>query len=193
MDWFLDFSACVAGLVLLVAAATKFGSPEALARVIQRYDLVPDRWAALAARALPSTELLLGGLLLTGWAMAYAGIAAGALFLTFAVAIAINLLRGRADIPCGCFGPSEHASLEWSYVVRNVLLAGCAASGAIARGSSATAPLMQSRIDHLSALLAGAAALACWWLATTSTQLLRRASFDGVWSTSTKSKAGVED
>lgn len=190
MGWFLDFLTCVAGLVLLTAGATKLGRPESLAQAIQRYDLVPVSVAALAARTLPLSELLLGGLLVTGWAVGHAGMAAGALFLAFAVAIAINLLRGRADIPCGCFGPSEHASLKWSYVARNLLLAACAVSCAIAPASWATVPLTQSRIDHFSALLAAGVALSCWWLATTSAQLLRRASLDGAWSVSAKTRAG---
>ena len=46
------------------------------------------------------------------------------LFVLYAVAISINLLRGRRHIDCGCGG--DGTAIGWGLVVRNVVLAGLA-------------------------------------------------------------------
>jgi len=74
--------------------------------------------------------------------MAYAGVAgvppvaglwaAAALFIVFAIAMALNLLRGRTHIDCGCFQSALRQPLEWRLVVRNVVLALLAACSSLA-------------------------------------------------------------
>ena len=50
--------------------------------------------------------------------------AAAALLLSvFAVAMGINLLRGRRHIDCGCFQGTLKQPLSWTLVSRNALLA----------------------------------------------------------------------
>ena len=46
------------------------------------------------------------------------------LFVLYAVAISINLFRGRRHIDCGCGG--DGTAIGWGLVVRNVVLAGLA-------------------------------------------------------------------
>jgi hypothetical protein len=55
----------------------------------------------------------------------YGAILAAALLLGYATVIAINLLRGRTQIDCGCGGARQ--PLAWSLVARNVVLAAIAA------------------------------------------------------------------
>ena len=64
-------------------------------------------------------------------AIASVGLAAGAgLFALYAGAIAVNLLRGRHHIDCGCFGPAARRPIHPGLVVRNLLLASAAAVAA---------------------------------------------------------------
>src|SRR6202035_1483448 len=52
------------------------------------------------------------------WAEAAAAVLLGA----FAVAMGINLLRGRRQIDCGCFQGALKQPLRWTLVGRNALL-----------------------------------------------------------------------
>lgn len=113
-----------AGLVLLVfgaAVAHKLRQPNEFIRALAGYRLVPDIglrfwWVLPLVELVAVLELLLS----TGesrWL-------ALSLLLLYAVAIAINLLRGRYDIDCGCGG--ESTPISWGLVVRNIVLAGLA-------------------------------------------------------------------
>ena len=48
---------------------------------------------------------------------------AAALLLLFAVAMAINIRRGRRHIDCGCFQSTLKQTLSWTLVARNLGLA----------------------------------------------------------------------
>lgn len=50
---------------------------------------------------------------------------AAAIFLTFVLAISINLLRGRNEVSCGCFG-GRSDNISWHLVARNLALASLA-------------------------------------------------------------------
>src|SRR3990170_4114641 len=45
-----------------------------------------------------------------------------ALLAAYALAIAINLLRGRTRIDCGCLGFGRHDRIAWTMVARNLVL-----------------------------------------------------------------------
>ena len=84
------------------------------------YRLVPEALLGLVSRALIGLELAVIVLLL--WpAQAFWG-ALGALLLLglYATGIAINLMRGRTRIECGCGGPAQ--PLSWLLVLRNLAL-----------------------------------------------------------------------
>jgi hypothetical protein len=66
-------------------------------------------------------ELALVPLLLVPATRAGAAATAAALLLFYAAAIAVNLLRGRSDIDCGC--GSRPQPLSWWLLLRNMLLA----------------------------------------------------------------------
>jgi hypothetical protein len=57
----------------------------------------------------------------------WAALGAVALLVLYSVAIAINLVRGRREIDCGCFGPAARVPLSGGLVARNALLIGAAA------------------------------------------------------------------
>jgi hypothetical protein len=91
------------------------------------YRLLPTVLHRPFALVFVVAELLAGGLLLWPAARA-AGVAVALAVLAAAtLGVAVNLLRGRAGIDCGCGGLSRApSSLSWWMVSRNGLLAALA-------------------------------------------------------------------
>lgn len=115
--------ACV-GLIFLLAAVQKLRHWRLLPGVIANYRLLP-RWAVgAAATFLPSVEILVAIALLSGQLDTRPAIAGIALLLIFAVAMAINVGRGRTHIDCGCSQEFLAQPLSWALVARNLVLAG---------------------------------------------------------------------
>ena len=107
----------------LAAATHKLRAFGAFSAVVTDYRLVPARAAGVCAAAVTASELGLGiGLLFpAGRNPALAG---SALVLAlYAGAIAVNLLRGRRFIDCGCAGFAGLQPLGAWLVVRNLALA----------------------------------------------------------------------
>jgi uncharacterized membrane protein YphA (DoxX/SURF4 family) len=98
--------------VFLFAAYTKLRQPWLLfAMSIDSYGILPE-WAVLAsARVLPWAELVLGIVLLSGFWLRYAAIAATAILSIFFAAIVRSYIKGLA-IDCGCFGVGEALSAK---------------------------------------------------------------------------------
>ena len=88
---------------------------------LAEYDLLPAATVPSAVFLLIAAEAVSALLLLwrTGWT--YAAIAAATLLLVYGVAIAINLVRGRSHIDCGC-GSTPVLLSPW-LVLRNLLMA----------------------------------------------------------------------
>jgi hypothetical protein len=107
-------------LLFAAAAAHKLRGRASFQSALAGYRLLPASWARPAARTMPWLELGLASALLYSASAAWAG---AALLATYAAAIAINLLRGRAGIDCGCGGPGGSRPLGLSLVVRNLVLA----------------------------------------------------------------------
>jgi hypothetical protein len=150
---------CAAGvaLILLLAALDKLRDLEQFTAVVAQYRILPGAGAAWAARAIPLAEICAAGLLLWPAARPAGATLAVALLLTFAAAIAVNLLRGRRDIDCGCGGLGGGQTLSWWLVLRNVVLAVLALAGA-AEGTARTL----TWLDLCTALAATLALLALY-------------------------------
>ena len=110
------------GLILLGAGLGKLRHRALLPGVIANYRLLPAALVTPAAIILPLAEIAVGALLLGGIRPLPALLGIGLLVL-FALAMAINLLRGRAHISCGCGRNELSQSLSWSLVARNLALA----------------------------------------------------------------------
>lgn len=113
---------CV-GLVFLLAAAQKAQHWKILSGVIANYRLLPRVLVMPAAALLPPLEMIAGVLLLCAMAMPWTVPSAIALLALFALAMAINLKRGRAHIDCGCGQSFLAQTLRWTLVARNAVLA----------------------------------------------------------------------
>ena len=96
--------------VFLYAAYTKLRQPWLLfAMSIDSYQILPE-WAVLAlGRTLPWLELLVGLLLLTGFALGYVAAGATALLAAFFAMMLRAFVKGMG-IDCGCFGLGEAIS-----------------------------------------------------------------------------------
>lgn len=110
-------------LVFLTAAYGKLRHGALFQGVVANYRLLPDAMVAPAAHLIPPVELLLGATLLLGLAYPWPELGAVGLLLLFALAMGINLRRGRHHIDCGCFQSTLKQTLSRALVMRNVVLA----------------------------------------------------------------------
>lgn len=112
-------------VLLLVGACSKLRDLGLFRANLENYQLLPEGLVAPAAVGLALWELAAGLAVLLAPVAPLTLLAAGALLLLVTGAVAINLLRGRTHIDCGCAGLSGHSGeqqLSWALVVRNALL-----------------------------------------------------------------------
>lgn len=108
-------------LVLLGAAWHKLSEPNAFLSALAAYRILPGSVLDIAARGVPLLEIALGAGMLIPFTRSPALIGVATLMLAYAGAIALNLLRGRSYIDCGCGGAAH--PLSWGLVARNGVLA----------------------------------------------------------------------
>lgn len=113
-------------LVLLIFAAAVVGKlrhSEEFIGVVANYRIVPPVAVAWTAWLVVGLEIAVVVCLATGFEVVAGAALAMILLCGFAVAMAINLARGRIDIDCGCFQGAWRQRLSVALIVRNVLLA----------------------------------------------------------------------
>jgi hypothetical protein len=114
--------------IFVIAALHALRDRNAFAGIVQAYRLLPEALGQGFALLLPLIECGIAAALLLPGLRFFGSLAALAMLACFTFAIAINLLRDRRDIACGCGGGTGQ-TISWSLVVRNVLLmAGVTAS-----------------------------------------------------------------
>lgn len=109
------------GLVFVTAALAKLRHRDLLPGVVGNYRLLPEALVAPVAAVLPFAEMAIGGGLLAG-GQPVAVMAAVVLLWVFAAAMALNIVRGRSHIDCGCGRSQLRQPLSWLLVGRNVAL-----------------------------------------------------------------------
>jgi hypothetical protein len=115
-------------VLLLVGASAKLRDLSLFRAHMENYQLLPEPLVPPAAAMLALWELACGLALLLAPDLLITRVAASALLLLVTAAVAVNLLRGRADIDCGCAGLSGSSGtsgeqrLSWALVLRNALL-----------------------------------------------------------------------
>jgi uncharacterized membrane protein YphA (DoxX/SURF4 family) len=149
-------------LILLAAGVSKLGKRREFIEVVRDYKVLPESLAGVFGRLLPFVEVFVAACLLGGVLMPWSALAAAGLFLSFGVAIAINLLRGRRDISCGCFGQHDH-QLTWPLFMRAIFLA-CLSlvTGRLSLALAGTERL--STAEATATMLTAATVLASWYL-----------------------------
>lgn len=123
--------AALLAIVFLGGAWQKLRDPDGFAMAVEQYRLLPSSWATPAAWGLLAAEAAAGLLLLPLATRTAGAVLALAVLVAVTLAVAINLLRGRHAIDCGCGGPEGGQHLSWGLVLRNGLL-GLAAGLAVA-------------------------------------------------------------
>lgn len=113
-------------LLFLLAAVPKLIHREEFFGVVRNFRLTPDWLSRPLALLLPLVELVLAAALLVQPVAHWAALATAALLIVFAVAMAINVMRGRTYIDCGCFRQGMKQPLSWLLVLRNIGLAAAA-------------------------------------------------------------------
>lgn len=110
-------------LVFARAVAGKIRHRHELAGVVANYRLLPGWLAASAAWIIVGLECLAVLSLVSGMWLPGGTALAIVLLGGFALAMGINLGRGRREIDCGCFQSGLRQTLSAGLVVRNLVLA----------------------------------------------------------------------
>lgn len=110
------------GLLLTVSGVSKFLTLSSFLETVTQYRLLPIQFVKAVGLGIPAAEVLVGTMLLSGYMVTRCCTIAAILFGTFALAISINLIRGRRNISCGCFGANT-SPISWFLAARNVFLA----------------------------------------------------------------------
>ena len=167
MNWLIDDPTAVVlaslflAMILAAAAVPKLRQPEEFQGVVANYRLLPAFLVTPFARLLPWVELVCAAALLVPPVREMAAWLAAALFVMFALALAINVGRGRTHIDCGCVRrPTSMSRIGMFHVLRAIALAGVSLY-------AASIPVTVADISWVSALLgvAAAAMLALLYLA----------------------------
>ncbi len=166
--WMVVPPAATVGIaaILLQSGTTKLWEREGFVDVVRGFAILPGKFAPAFAAGLPVLEIAVGAILLSGLAfdwplVAWSGIAAMCLFAMFAIAIGTNLVRGRTNISCGCFGRSK-GKLTWWLVARS---AACFAASALTLPHAHRETVFFTSLrDRLIAGLLGVAIVAAFWL-----------------------------
>ena len=115
-------AACTVVGIMIAGAIPKVLDSANFEEVVVEYHILPEMLARPLARVLPWIEVLAAlGLILPDTRVPAAQLLA-LLITGFGCAIAVNLLRGRTRIDCGCGVTEASAELNWLMLGRNVFL-----------------------------------------------------------------------
>jgi hypothetical protein len=159
-------------LLLFSSAFRKIADFPSFCAAVEAYRIVPAATAGGFAGTIIVLEKVAAVGLVVFPVRAPFALLAAALFAVYAVAIGINLLRGRRDIDCGCGGARSAQPLHPVLLVRNAALVCAATAVAFPRsgrsmepvdaltvlGCVFTAALLYKAVDGLIAVASGTAA-----------------------------------
>ena len=100
------FSRIVLGVVLIYASIDKIIHPEAFAKLIGNYNVLPFGLENVVAIILPTLELIVGCCLILGIMLDGSAIITAGMMIVFIFALSQAMIRG-IDVSCGCFNVSE--------------------------------------------------------------------------------------
>lgn len=135
----LTVIALAMAMLFATAAFGKWRDQAGFRAILAGYRLLPQWSLGPAVTMIPLAEAAVALLWLLPPARIAASAASAALLLLYASALAVNLLRGRTDMSCGCrFGGTDRIS--WWLVARNLLLCGAAVTAGLPAGARALGP-----------------------------------------------------
>ncbi len=138
MDPAIDL-ALRASLVLLFGAAAvhKLRDPRRFRAIVAEYRIVREALAPVASVVIVVGELAVALALALPRTRAAGWTGAAVLAATYALALGVNLARGRRRLDCGCLGAGGRETISWWLVGRNLVLLGIALAGLVPAGERA--------------------------------------------------------
>ncbi len=164
------------GLLFLLAAVHKATEFQKFQATFSAYEILPRALIAPVSIIVPAIEALLGSAWLLGIQAGFVAIGSALLLAAYTSAIAINLLRGRIHIDCGCtMGTSagRDQQLSWGLVARNSIL--------IIAALTATLPAIERAIGFVDYVTLVAGLLTIVLLYGAANQLLNNGTAIGTW------------
>ncbi len=113
------------GVSLILASLGKIGEPTAFTATIISYQVIPSFLVRLAkplAIFFIGSETGIALLFLLGFQSRAAGALSSFLMITFIIAVSVNLLRGRTNLDCGCYGSAHHRRISSRLVASDMIL-----------------------------------------------------------------------
>jgi uncharacterized membrane protein YphA (DoxX/SURF4 family) len=106
--WISFVARLIVGGIYIYASVDKIIHPDAFAKIVNNYHILPGVLVNIFALILPWLELVCGVALIAGTRVLGASIILSGLTAVFIVAVGINVIRG-VNIDCGCFSTSSHS------------------------------------------------------------------------------------
>ncbi len=107
LNWFAISAGIILGLIFLAAGLGKLLNPMGSSIIFVFPEFLPTALDKFIYQWLPSIEVLIGVLLITGIAARLVASLALALTVSMIANNSILLVQGLGDKPCGCFGEAE--------------------------------------------------------------------------------------
>ncbi len=121
-EWLALIFRLIVGAVFVYASLDKIMHPEAFAKSVYNYKILPGSLINITALFLPWLELLTGAALILGTKVKGASLIISAMLVVFLIAVTSTLLRG-ISIDCGCFTSSSAGrKTGWALLVQDALL-----------------------------------------------------------------------
>ena len=121
-EWFTFAVRVIIGGLFIWASLDKIINPEAFARVIHNYRILPPYAINIVAIVIPWLELIAGVALLIGFKYKGANILIFAMLTVFAIALISAYSRGL-NINCGCFSTSATAKSDLlARIIEDILM-----------------------------------------------------------------------
>ncbi len=120
MTWIASIALAI---VFGASAAMKLADLGEFRGAVENYRVLPNWLAAPAAAAIPMLEAAGAAAMLITALRPFAVVTLAAMLALFTGAVVVNLMRGRRDIDCGCFGTALRQRLSGALVARNAALA----------------------------------------------------------------------
>ena len=120
------FSRIVLGVVLIYASIDKIIHPEAFAKLIGNYNVLPFGLENVVAIILPTLELIVGCCLILGIMLDGSAIITAGMMIVFIFALSQAMIRG-IDVSCGCFNVSdagEGSQIGFRRIIEDIIFLG---------------------------------------------------------------------
>ncbi|PZU74664.1 MAG: methylamine utilization protein MauE [Rhizobium sp.] len=108
------------GSLFMVAGVAKLRDPAAFRAAVANYGILQRAGVGPVAVLLPVVEIVGGGMLALRVALPASALLIAVLLIVFAASMAVNLLRGRRNMDCGCTLGVRGQPISWALVVRNL-------------------------------------------------------------------------